>query len=102
MEKLRPHYKLSEIQSVVADPQGRPFTVTALQGGLALGLSEPEMREVVLSLDRQDFIKSMTTHADHKMWQDVYHGMTSGGVVVYIKVTFFSDDRPPIIQFKEK
>jgi motility quorum-sensing regulator / GCU-specific mRNA interferase toxin len=55
MEKHRPHYKLSEIQSVVADPQNRPFTATALQGGLALGLTEPEMRETVL--DRPPIIQ---------------------------------------------
>lgn len=102
MEKRRPHYKLSEVQLVVADPQSRPFSVTALRGGMALGLSEPEMREVVLSLNRQNFFKSMTTHADHQVWQDVYHGLTPGGVAVYIKVTYFSDDLPPIIQFKEK
>jgi motility quorum-sensing regulator/GCU-specific mRNA interferase toxin len=44
----------------------------------------------------------MTTHVDHKVWQDVYHGMTDDGVAVYIKITCYSNDRPPIIQFKEK
>ena len=102
MEKRRPHYELSKIHAVVADPESRPFTVTALRGGLALGLSEPEMREVVLLLDRRDFFKSMTTHIDHKEWQDVYHGRTPEGVAVYIKITCFHDDRPPVIQFKEK
>ena len=102
MEKRRPHYELSKVQSIVADPDNRPFTVTALRGGLALGLSEPEMREVVQALDRGDFFKSMTTHSDSKEWQDVYHGKTPDGVAVYIKITYFSDERPPIIQFKEK
>jgi motility quorum-sensing regulator/GCU-specific mRNA interferase toxin len=60
------------------------------------------MREVILALKRRDFFKSITTHTDSKEWQDVYHGKTPEGVAVYIKVTYFLDDRPPIIQFKEK
>lgn len=102
MEKRAPHYKLSEVQAIVAVPESRPFTATALRGGLALGLLEPEMRHVVLALNRRDFYKSMTTHADHKEWQDVYYGMTQDGVAVYIKITCYSDGRPPVIQFKEK
>jgi motility quorum-sensing regulator/GCU-specific mRNA interferase toxin len=102
MEKHKPHYSLSEIQTVVANPGSRPFTATALRGGLALGLTEAEMRHVVLVLNRSNFYKSMTTLADHKNWQDVYHGTTQDGVAVYIKITWHSDDRPPVIQFKEK
>jgi motility quorum-sensing regulator/GCU-specific mRNA interferase toxin len=102
MEKRRPHYKLSEIQAVVADPASQPFTVTALRNGLALGLTEPEMRQVVLKLSRRDFYKAMTSHTDHQVWQDVYHGMTEEGIVVYIKITAFAEGHPPVIQFKAK
>ena len=102
MEKCKPHYKLAEIQKMVADPSARPFTVTALRGGLALGLTEPEMRQVVLALSRRDLYKAMTTNVDPQVWQDVYHGTTSDGIAVYIKVTGFTDGRPPVIQFKEK
>jgi len=102
MEKRIPHYNLTNIQVDVANPASRPFTATALRGGLDLGLSEPEMRQVVLALNRKDFLKSMTTHADHTVWQDVYHGMTDDGVEVYIKMTAYGDGRPPIIQFKAK
>lgn len=102
MEKRKPHYQLEKVQGVVADRNSRPFTMTALRGGLALGLTEPVMREVVLALRRVDFYKSMTTHRDHQLWQDVYHGVTPDGVPVYIKITGFDDDRPPVIQFKAK
>lgn len=102
MEKRTPHYGLSDIQAVVATPTSRPFTITALRGGLELGLTEPEMRRVVLALSRRDFYKSMTTHADHREWQDVYHGVTEDGVEVYIKITAYTDGRPPVIQFKAK
>jgi motility quorum-sensing regulator / GCU-specific mRNA interferase toxin len=102
MEKRTPHYSLTEIQAIVATPTSRPFTVTALRGGLELGLSEPEMRQVVRALSRREFYKSMTTHADHTEWQDVYHGMTESGIAVYIKITAYTDGRPPVIQFKAK
>ena len=102
MEKRTPHYSLADIQAVVAAPTSRPFTLTALRGGLELGLSEPEMRLVVLALSRCSFYKSMTVHADHKEWQDVYHGATEDGAEVYIKITAYTDGRPPVIQFKAK
>jgi motility quorum-sensing regulator/GCU-specific mRNA interferase toxin len=102
LEKRTPHYRLAEVQAVVADPESRPFTVTALRGGLALGLTELEMRHVVLALSRRDFYKSMTTYADSTYWQEVYHGMTQDDVPVYIKITCSGDRRPPVIQFKEK
>jgi len=102
MEKRTPHYKLAQVQAVVADPASQPFTVTALRGGLAMGLTEPEMWQVVLELSKRDFYKSMTTHADYQVWQDVYHGVTADGVPVYMKITCFTDGRPPIIQFKAK
>jgi len=102
MEKRTPHHSLTNVQAVAADPASRPFTATALRGGFELGLTEPEMRRVVLALSRRDFYKSMTTHVDHREWQDVYHGMTEEGVAVYIKITAYADGRPPVIQFKTK
>jgi motility quorum-sensing regulator/GCU-specific mRNA interferase toxin len=43
MEKRTPHYKLSKVQETVADPESQPFKITALRGGLELGLLEQEM-----------------------------------------------------------
>ena len=44
----------------------------------------------------------MTTHANHTIWQDVYHAQTPAGIAAYIKVTGYADGSPPVIQFKEK
>ena len=44
--------------------------------------------------------KSMTTHADHRVWQDVYHAHCPNGKTAYIKVTL--RDGTVVIQFKEK
>jgi motility quorum-sensing regulator / GCU-specific mRNA interferase toxin len=102
VEKRKPHYKLADIQSLVADSKSRPFTITALRGGLELGLDEQEMRAVVIKLKAKNFYKSMTTHLDSKIWQDVYHGFAADDTGVYIKITAYTDGRPPVIQFKRK
>lgn len=41
-------------------------------GASALGLTLSDMLAVVMALTPEDFYKSMTTHADHTVWQDVY------------------------------
>ena len=101
-EKFKPHYDLSVVKAIVADPKSQPFTVTALKGGLALGLKESEMRSVVLALSRPDFYKSMKTQWEQRIWQDVYHGKAPDGSAVYIKITHYTDGRPLVIQFKAK
>jgi len=57
------------------------------------------MCAVVLVLTPADFYKSMTTHADHTVWQDVYQAKTADGVEVYIKLTVIDDVL--IVSFKE-
>jgi motility quorum-sensing regulator / GCU-specific mRNA interferase toxin len=51
-----------------------------------MGLMTGEMLKVVASLSRHGFYKSMTTHADHTTWQDVYHADTPIGKAAYIKM----------------
>lgn len=100
MEKRTPHYDLAKIQATVARLGAAAFTKTALDGGRAMGLTTPEMLAVVGALSRANFYKSMTTLADHTIWQDVYHANTPVGKEAYIKVTM--RDTVPVIQFKEK
>ena len=56
------------------------------------------MLKVVLNTKSGDFYKSMTTYADHKIWQDVYHSRTTAGNV-YLKLTVIDDVF--IVSFKE-
>ncbi len=100
MEKRKPHYRLDDIQAAVSDQDKKVFTETALDGGVAMGLEEGQMREVVCALSSKNLFKSMTTKFDHTVWQDVYHAMTPVGAMAYIKVTGYTDGRPPVIQFK--
>ena len=46
-----------------------------------------------------NFHKSMTTHADYRIWQDVYHTKTASGDEVYLKLTVIDDVL--IVSFKE-
>lgn len=101
MEKRKPHHPLRQIQDLVAVLGARAFTRTALENGAALGFGIAEMVAVVQRLSRREFYKSMTTLYDASLWQDVYHAETDRRVV-YIKVTQFTDGRPPVIQFKRK
>lgn len=57
------------------------------------------MCSVVLALKTTDFYKSMTTHADHRIWQDVYHARTARDEGVYLKLTVIDDAL--IVSFKE-
>ena len=101
MEKKRPHYSLKEIQQVVDLRKTSAFTATALIGAAELGLSPDEAINVVLALRQTDFYKSMTTHADHQIWQDVYHSRLKSRLMAYIKVTL-RENGIVVIQFKEK
>ena len=51
-------------------------THAARVGATALGLELSDMLTVVMALTPTDFYKSMTTHADHTVWQDVYRPST--------------------------
>jgi motility quorum-sensing regulator/GCU-specific mRNA interferase toxin len=100
MEKRRPHYDLIKIQAAVTSLGVAAFTKTALDGGRSMGLTTSEMLNLIAGLRRGDFYKSMTTLADHRVWQDVYHAMTATGREAYIKVTM--REAAPVVQFKEK
>lgn len=63
-----------------------------------MGLDFSGMLAVVMALAPSDFYKSMTTHADHAVWQDVYRPSTSAGDV-YLKLTVIDDVL--IVSFKE-
>jgi motility quorum-sensing regulator/GCU-specific mRNA interferase toxin len=67
-----------------------------------MGLEESETRAVLIKLTSRNLCKSMTTIRDHIIWHGVYHAMTPAGIVVYIKVTGYTDGRLPVIQFKRK
>lgn len=97
MEKGIPHCRLAVIRAMVGAGKVRS-TGSALAGAAALGFDFEGMLAVVETLTSDDFYKSMTTHADHRVWQDVYRPRTSAGEV-YLKLTVIDDVL--IVSFKE-
>ncbi len=100
MEKFTPHYDLAAVQALVVELGVAAFTKTALDGGREMGLTSGEMLGVIGALTRRNFYKSMTTHFDHRVWQDVYHVQTPVGKEAYVKITMRA--AAPVIQFKER
>ncbi|CRM23560.1 type II toxin-antitoxin system MqsR family toxin [Pseudomonas sp. 58 R 3] len=99
MEKYTPHYDLAVIKADVRRLGAKAFTRAAKEAGKNLDLDISQMQAVVFKLQNRMLYKSMTTYADHRVWQDVYH-IHSHGLEIYIKVTYCSGSNPPVISFK--
>lgn len=63
-------------------------------------LTAKDMLLVIAGLTSSNFYKSMTTHGDHRVWQDVYHASCPNGLIAYIKLTQVAERI--VIQFKEQ
>jgi len=99
MEKRIPHCKLSVIKALIEADRVNA-TVSAFNGAREMGINDlAGMCAVVMSLTATDFYKSMTTHSDHRIWQDVYHAKTGNSADVYLKLTVIDDVL--IVSFKE-
>jgi len=97
MEKRTAHCKLTVIKELMRSGKVRT-TQAARIGADAMGLDYAGMLATVLALTPADFHKSMTTHADHTVWQDVYRPNTPAGEV-YLKLMVVDDVL--IVSFKE-
>jgi motility quorum-sensing regulator / GCU-specific mRNA interferase toxin len=97
MEKATPHCKLSVVKALINAGEVRTTKATR-EGAAALGFGFDGILAIVLSLTTDDFYKSMTTLADHRVWQDVYRPNTPAGDV-YLKLTVIDDVL--IVSFKE-
>jgi len=98
MEKRTPHCSLSVVKALVETGQVRA-TASAFNGARDLGINDlAGMCDVIMTLTSANFYKSMTTHADHRIWQDVYHAQIVDNEV-YLKLTVIDDVL--IVSFKE-
>ena len=97
MEKRTPHCPLGVVKALIEAGKVRT-TQSARAGAAALDLDYRGMLAVIRALTPGDFYKSMTTHADHRVWQDVYRPTTTVGDV-YLKLTVIDDVL--IVSFKE-
>jgi motility quorum-sensing regulator/GCU-specific mRNA interferase toxin len=99
MEKGTPHCKLPVVKALVEAGKVNA-TGSAYVGARELGINDlAGMCAIVMALTSENFYKSMTTHADHRVWQDVYHAKTASGDEMYLKLTVIEDVL--IVSFKE-
>lgn len=98
MEKHTPHYPLAQIQAQMTTVVDMNLTLSAWGGIRTVGMAQADALLVIQALTRGDFYKSMTTHADHRVWQDVYHGSWQGKGL-YIKFQRAGDYF--VVSFKE-
>lgn len=101
MEKKRPTYDLAAVQAAFAEPRTLAITTNAFRDAIALGFDRPGIVTTIKNMDRTMFLKSMTTFADHRLWQDVYH-VPAGELILYVKFQADVVTEFRVMAFKEK
>lgn len=101
MEKRRPSHDLAAIKRVLGSAGRLAITGTALRDALALGFTRFAIAQTIRGIERTMFVKSMTTYADHRLWQDVYH-VPVEGLVLYVKFQADAVTEFRLVSFKEK
>ena len=96
MEKFNPSYSLTEFKS-----SNYSITKTAKITARNLGFDMNGINEVISTMELKHFYKSMTSYANHKIWQDVYH-VPYGDLILYIKFTQNIISEFTLLSFKEK
>ena len=97
MDKQTPHCKLAVVKTLI-EAGKVPTTHAARIGANDLELAFSDMLAMVMALTSADFYKSMTTHADHTVSQDVYRPSTQVGDL-YLKLMIIDDVL--IVSFKD-
>jgi len=100
MEKRKPHYLLSDIKAAFADPAKLNRSFATKQGADALKMDDQAVVTAIQALTEADFDKSMTSYANHQVWQDVYRPKV-GKTELYVKFTLDSMNALFLISFKE-
>jgi hypothetical protein len=97
-----PTYDLQQVQRLVGQgPLSYKISSAAMMGGKELFIDRHAIVDVVLSLERDHFYKTMEAELFPGLWQDVYH-LRVGGVELYIKLQIDEDGRAVVIQFKRR
>ena len=101
MEKKRPTYDLTAVQAAFSAIGALAITVSAFRDATALGFDRAGIVSVIQTMKSGMFVKSMTTYADHRIWQDVYH-VPTGDLVLYVKFQADVVTEFRVMAFKER
>ena len=100
-EKRKPTYDLEAFKAAFSQEDRLNATGTALKGAASLGFGRAEIVATIQTMRREQFYKSMTSYADHRLWQDVYHVPSEAGTL-YVKFTADAVTEFLLLSFKEK
>jgi motility quorum-sensing regulator/GCU-specific mRNA interferase toxin len=100
-KKRKPTYDLDAFRAAFNSSEKLVVTGTALRSAAALGFGRSEIVDIIQTMRREHFYKSMTAYADHRLWQDVYHVPSSAGML-YVKFTADVLTEFLLLSFKEK
>jgi motility quorum-sensing regulator/GCU-specific mRNA interferase toxin len=70
--KRKPTYDIEAVKAVFSTVEKLNVTGSALRGAASLGFGRSEIVATIQTIERRHFYKSMTSFADHRVWQDVY------------------------------
>lgn len=101
MEKRRPTYDLEAVKAAFGSVDQLAMTSSALRDATALGFDRVGVGETIGGIQRPMFYKSMTTFADSRVWQDVYH-VPARGLMLYVKFQADIVSEFTVMSFKEK
>ena len=101
MDKRKPTYDLDAFKAAFASVETLQATGVALRSAASLGFGRAEIVATIQTMRRSHFYKSMTSYADHRVWQDVYHVPLELGLL-YVKFTADAVTEFLLLSFKEK
>jgi motility quorum-sensing regulator/GCU-specific mRNA interferase toxin len=84
--KAKPTYDLLAFKAAFDDVSKIHVTGSAIRTAAANGFGRAEIVATLQTMHRRHFYKSMTSNADHCIWQDVYHVPSDAGTL-YVKFT---------------
>jgi motility quorum-sensing regulator/GCU-specific mRNA interferase toxin len=98
MEKLKRHYELKKIKSLLCAEESREITRTSRMGAAALGyMAVEEMLTIIDTLTQKHFYKSMTAQHDTSLWQDVYKILDESENKIYVKLQLSPDKKKRLL-----
>jgi len=100
-EKQFPHYSLTKLKRLIEEGKYK-FTFSSKKTLVEdFSITTEEALVTILKLTGKDLYKSMQSHENDSLWQDVYH-KNIGDKSAYIKLQINMADNAIIISFKKK
>jgi motility quorum-sensing regulator/GCU-specific mRNA interferase toxin len=100
-DKKKPTYDLDAFKGAFSTVEKLNITRVATRTASDLGFNLRGIVDVLQTMQRIHFYKSMTSDADYQVWPDVYHVPSRVGLLC-IKFTADAISLFPLLSFKEK